>query len=55
MSDVLIRNARLVNEGREFEGDVLVAHGRIEKIAGGIEGVQARLEIDAAGQWLLRE
>lgn len=53
MADILIRNARLVNEGREFDGDLLVAHGRIEKIAGSIEGVRARVEIDAAGQWLL--
>ncbi|QLF92150.1 dihydroorotase [Pseudomonas sp. ABC1] len=53
MADILIRNARLVNEGREFDGDLLVAHGRIEKIAGSIEGVRARMEIDANGQWLL--
>jgi hypothetical protein len=26
MSSVLTRNARLVNEGREFEGDLLVSH-----------------------------
>lgn len=53
MAEVLIRNARLVNEGREFDSDLLVAHGRIEKIASSIEGVRARVEIDAAGQWLL--
>jgi len=53
MTDILIRNARLVNEGREFESDVLVAHGRIEKIATSIEGIRARVEIDAAGQWLM--
>ena len=33
MSSVLIRNARLVNEGRESDGDLLVSHGRIVKIA----------------------
>lgn len=38
MSSVLIRNARLVNEGREFDGDLLVSHGRIVKIASSIEG-----------------
>ncbi|MDF0732215.1 dihydroorotase [Pseudomonas entomophila] len=53
MAELLVRNARLVNEGREFDGDLLVVHGRIDKIAGSIEGVRARLEIDAAGQWLL--
>lgn len=53
MSSVLIRNARLVNEGREFEGDLLVDHGRIVKIAASIEGENAATEIDAEGQWLL--
>jgi dihydroorotase len=53
MSSVLIRNARLVNEGREFDGDLLVDHGRIVKIASSIEGENAATEIDAKGQWLL--
>lgn len=53
MSSVLIRNARLVNEGRVFDADLLVSHGRIVKIARCIEGENATLEIDANGQWLL--
>lgn len=53
MSQVIIRNARLVNEGAIQEADVLVAHGRIEKIGRSIAGVNAPLEIDARGQWLL--
>ncbi|MCU1748120.1 dihydroorotase [Pseudomonas sp. 6D_7.1_Bac1] len=53
MSSVLIRNARVVNEGREFDSDLLVDHGRIVKIASSIEGENATLEIDANGQWLL--
>lgn len=53
MSSVLIRNARLVNEGREFDGDLLVSHGRIVKIARSIDGENASVEIDARGQWLL--
>ncbi|WP_426203446.1 dihydroorotase [Pseudomonas sp. TWP3-1] len=53
MSSVLIRNARLVNEGREFDGDLLVSNGRIVKIARSIEDENATLEIDADGQWLL--
>ncbi|MFJ2280866.1 dihydroorotase [Pseudomonas sp. NPDC087803] len=53
MSSVLIRNARLVNEGREFDADLLVSHGRIVKIARSIDGENARVEIDAHGQWLL--
>ncbi|MHC8330454.1 dihydroorotase [Pseudomonas sp. LB3P25] len=53
MSSVLIRNARLVNEGREFDGDLLVSNGRIVKIASSIHDENADLEIDAQGQWLL--
>ncbi|VVM43081.1 dihydroorotase [Pseudomonas fluorescens] len=53
MSSVLIRNARLVNEGREFDADLLVGNGRIVKIARSIEGENAKVEIDANGQWLL--
>lgn len=53
MNSVLIRNARLINEGREFDGDLLVDHGRIVKISGSIEGENAATEIDAKGQWLL--
>lgn len=53
MTSVLIRNARLVNEGREYEADLLVRHCRIEKIASSISGINASIEIDAAGQFLL--
>lgn len=53
MSSVLIRNTRMINEGREFDGDLLVSNGRIVKIARSIEGENASVEIDAAGQWLL--
>ncbi|MFJ2685387.1 dihydroorotase [Pseudomonas sp. NPDC087342] len=53
MSSVLIRNARLVNEGRVSDGDLLVSNGRIVKIASSIEGETADVEIDARGQWLL--
>ncbi|MFV3291645.1 dihydroorotase [Pseudomonas sp. NY11955] len=53
MSGILVRNARLVNEGKVFDADVLVAHGRIEKIAGSIEGINAPVEIDAQGRWLV--
>ena len=52
MSRILIRNARLVNEGREFDADVLVAHGRIDTI-GSLDHLSAEIEIDARGQWLL--
>ncbi|MGE6825025.1 dihydroorotase [Pseudomonas soli] len=53
MDTLLVRNARLVNEGREFEADLLVRHGRIERIAGSLDNARAALEIDAKGAWLL--
>lgn len=49
---ILIRNARLVNEGRIVDGDLLIADGRIDRIAGSIT-LAAEIEIDAAGAWLL--
>ncbi|MFS1290386.1 dihydroorotase [Pseudomonas piscis] len=52
MGRILIRNARLVNEGRQFEADLLVHNGRIETI-GSLDHLSAELEIDAQGQWLL--
>lgn len=53
MQSLLIRNARMVNEGQVREGDLLVRHGRIERIAGCLENCGASLEIDAAGRYLL--
>lgn len=53
MSRILIRNARLVNEGKVFEADVFIARGRIDKIAASIEGMNAPVEIDAQGRWLV--
>lgn len=52
MPSLLIRNARLVNEGKISEADLLVRDGRIDKIAPSISA-SADEEIDAAGQWLL--
>ncbi|MGV8604580.1 hypothetical protein, partial [Pseudomonas aeruginosa] len=37
MRSLLIRNARMVNEGQVCEGDLLVRHGRIERVAGCLE------------------
>jgi dihydroorotase len=52
-SRLLIKNARLVNEGRIRDGDLLIADGRIARIDSAI-GADAGAEvIDAAGAWLL--
>lgn len=53
MNTLLVRNARLVNEGREFDADLLVRHGRIERIDASIDNVRAAREIDAQGAFLL--
>lgn len=52
MTTLLIRNARLVNEGQIHDGDLLVRDGRIDKIGSSICGA-ADEEIDADGDWLL--
>lgn len=53
MTDVLITNARVVNEGRVFDADVRVDGGRIEAIGGALAAGPATRVIDAAGRWLL--
>ena len=50
---LLIKNARLVNEGSIRNGDLLVRNGRIEKIDPSIAAEHSTEVIDAAGAWLL--
>ena len=47
MSNYLIKNATIINEGSRFVGDVLIKDGRIEKIARTIEPTYAVEEINA--------
>ncbi|MFC6841646.1 dihydroorotase [Xanthomonas theicola] len=49
----LIVNARLVNEGRETEGDLRIADGRIAAIAPQLAARDGDTVVDAAGRWLL--
>lgn len=53
MSKLLIRNARLVNEGLISETDVLVENGFIAQIQSGLSDSGIRQVIDANGQYLL--
>jgi len=53
MSDTLILNARLVNEGREFDGDLRISGGRIAAIGGGLSARAGETVVDAAGRRLL--
>lgn len=52
MSSILIKNATVVNEGKQFTADVLVKNGFIEKIDSSINET-ATIEINAAGKYLL--
>ncbi len=50
---LLIKNARLVNEGRIRDGDLLIRDGRIARIDSAIGAEAGTPVIDAAGAWLL--
>ena len=52
MSTTIIKNARIVNEGRIIEGDVLIKDERIEKISGNISDKNATI-LEAGGRFLL--
>jgi dihydroorotase len=53
MTDWLITNAELVNEGRRFHADVRVRGGRIERIDAALAAQPGEHVFDAAGRWLL--
>ena len=53
MSKLLIKNARLINEGEVRDGDLLVSGERIEKIAADIPADDAMQVIDADGKYLM--
>lgn len=53
MPSTLIVNARLVNEGREFDGDLRFEDGRIAQIGTGLSARGNETVIDAGGRRLL--
>jgi dihydroorotase len=53
MSETLIVNARLVNEGREFDGDLRISRGRIAEIGSGLSARDGEYVVDAGGRRLL--
>jgi len=53
MAKRLLRNARTVNEGVVREADLLIADGRIEKIASGIEAPADCPVLDLRGRYVL--
>ncbi|HZV39378.1 MAG TPA: dihydroorotase [Pseudoxanthomonas sp.] len=53
MPSTLIVNARLVNEGREFDADLRIEDGRIARIDAQIAALPDERVIEAGGRWLL--
>ena len=53
MPETLIVNARMVNEGRESEGDLRIRDGRIAQIGSGLSAGPGANVVDAAGRRLL--
>ena len=53
MPSTLIVNARLVNEGREYDGDLRIEDGRIAQIGAGLSARDGEAVVDAAGRRLL--
>jgi len=53
MPSTLITNARLVNEGRQTEGDLRIEDGRIAAIGSGLQARAGEEVVDARGRWLL--
>ncbi len=48
---MLIKSATIINEGQQFEGDVLIKNGRIKKIAPSISAKNEEV-VDASGKYL---
>ena len=53
MTDWLITNAEIVNEGRRVHGDVAIRDGRIDHIGSSITARPNDRVLDAKGRWLL--
>mgnify|MGYP006359044533 CR=1 FL=1 len=53
MPGPLIVNARRVNEGREFDGDIRFANGRITHVGGHLTPQPGDQVIEAGGRWVL--
>ncbi len=52
MVGILIRNATIVNEGKQFVADVHIRNGRIEKIGSNLSVREKVIEIEATGKHL---
>ena len=53
MSKIIIRNAKIINEGNTFDADILIDGERIERIASNISVDNNVCSLDAAGRYLM--
>lgn len=53
MKTYLIKNTTIVNEGKQFEGDLLIKKGRIEKTGSSLDTKEKCFEIDGTNQYLI--
>jgi len=53
MSDWLVVNAEMINEGKRFHGDLRIRDGRIERIDAALSARDGERVLDAAGRWLI--
>lgn len=53
MTEWLIKDALIVNEGRRMHGDVRLHAGRIEQVGGALDARPGERVLDAQGRWLL--
>ncbi len=52
MKRILIKNARIINEGKITAGDLFIKNGRIEKI-GGVIDLDAEITLDATDKYVM--
>lgn len=55
MSNYLLKNAKIVNEGQIVEGDIRISKGRIDKIASSISPQGNEEIIDLSGKHVFPE
>ena len=53
MSNYILKNGQIINEGKSFEGDLLIRNGIIERIDKQIDNTINAKEIDAEGKLIL--
>jgi dihydroorotase len=53
LSKIIIRNAKIINEGNTFDADILIDGERIERIASNISVDNNVCSLDAAGRYLM--